>query len=47
MTSGNMAAIQPIQSKLDFNVLISEQLAQIKSAMLHVLEKVGVRFPSE
>jgi len=42
-----MAAIQPIQSKLDFNVLNSEQLAQIKSATLHVLENIGVRFPSE
>jgi trimethylamine:corrinoid methyltransferase-like protein len=42
-----MVKIEPIQSKLDLKVLISEQLAQIKSAMLHVLEKVGVRFPSE
>ena len=42
-----MANIEPIQSKLTLNVLDNQQLDQIKSATLHVLENVGVRFPSE
>jgi trimethylamine:corrinoid methyltransferase-like protein len=42
-----MIKIEPIQSKLDFKVLNSDQLAQIKAATLHVLEYVGVRFPSD
>jgi trimethylamine:corrinoid methyltransferase-like protein len=42
-----MIKIEPIQSKLDFKVLNPDQLAQIKAATLHVLEHVGVRFPSE
>jgi trimethylamine--corrinoid protein Co-methyltransferase len=42
-----MARIEPIQSKIDFKVLNPEQLAQIKAATLHVLEHVGVRFPSK
>ena len=42
-----MQTIEPIQSKLDIEVLNQEQLEQIKSATLHVLEHVGVRFPSE
>jgi len=42
-----MVKIEPIQSKLDLKVLNTEQLVQIKSATLHVLENVGVRFPSE
>ncbi len=42
-----MPIIEPIQSKFDLKVLNSEQLAQIKAATLHVLENVGVRFPSE
>jgi len=42
-----MAIIEPIQSKLELKVLDDEQMDQIKSATLHVLEHVGVRFPSE
>ena len=42
-----MAIIEPIKSSLVLKVLNTEQLAQIKSATLHVLEKVGVRFPSD
>lgn len=42
-----MIKIEPIHSKLDFKVLNSDQLAQIKAATLHVLEYVGVRFPSD
>jgi trimethylamine--corrinoid protein Co-methyltransferase len=42
-----MARIEPIQTKIDFKVLNPEQLAQIKAATLHVLEHVGVRFPSD
>jgi trimethylamine:corrinoid methyltransferase-like protein len=41
-----MARIDPIESKIDFKVLNAEQLDQIKTATLHVLENVGVRFPS-
>ena len=41
-----MPIIEPIRSKIDLKVLSSEQLAQIKAATLHVLENVGVRFPS-
>jgi len=39
--------IKPIQPKLHLEVLTAEQLAEIKSATLHVLEHVGVHFPSE
>jgi trimethylamine--corrinoid protein Co-methyltransferase len=42
-----MPLIKPIQSKLDLKVLDAGQLEQIKTATLHVLENVGVRFPSE
>lgn len=42
-----MPLIKPIRSKLDLKVLDAGQLEQIKTATLHVLEKVGVRFPSE
>ena len=41
-----MVNIEPIQSTLEFRVLNSEQLDQIKSATLQVLENVGVHFPS-
>lgn len=40
-----MDKIEPIKSSLDLKVLNTAQLAQIKSATLHVLENVGVRFP--
>jgi len=39
--------IKAIQSKLGLEVLDRTQLDQIKAATLHVLEHVGVRFPSE
>lgn len=39
--------IKPIQSKLRVNVLGTEQVAEIRAATLHVLEMVGVHFPSE
>ncbi|MGW8224599.1 MAG: trimethylamine methyltransferase family protein [Anaerolineales bacterium] len=42
-----MVNIEPIKSAIDFQVLNPEQRQQIKSATLHVLENVGVRFPSE
>ncbi len=42
-----MTQIQPIQPKFYLKVLNEAQLAEIKSATLHVLEQVGVCFPSE
>lgn len=42
-----MPDIKPIQSKLRLEVLSAEQLEEIKSATLHVLEQIGVCFPSE
>jgi len=39
--------IQPIQPKFHLAVLNTEQRQAIKSATLHVLEQVGVRFPSQ
>jgi trimethylamine--corrinoid protein Co-methyltransferase len=42
-----MAKIEPIQSNLHLEVLSADQLNEIKNATLHVLEAVGVRFPSE
>jgi trimethylamine--corrinoid protein Co-methyltransferase len=39
--------IAPIQPRLHLKVLSTEQLEAIKSATLHVLEHVGVHFPSE
>jgi trimethylamine--corrinoid protein Co-methyltransferase len=42
-----MANIQPIKSKLKLNVLSDDQVAEIRAATLHVLETVGVYFPSE
>jgi trimethylamine--corrinoid protein Co-methyltransferase len=41
-----MANIQPIQSNLHLDILNDEQLKQVKTATLHLLETVGVRFPS-
>ncbi|MBN1146652.1 MAG: trimethylamine methyltransferase family protein, partial [Anaerolineales bacterium] len=40
-----MANIDPIQPKLRINILSDDQLAEVKSATLHILEAVGVRFP--
>lgn len=42
-----MPSIKPIQPKFHLEVLSADQLEAIKSATLHILEHVGVRFPSE
>lgn len=42
-----MANIEPIQPKVTLDVLSSEELESIQSATLHLLENVGIRFPSE
>ncbi len=42
-----MPDIKPIQPKFHLQVLSADQLQAIKSATLHLLEQVGVRFPSE
>ncbi len=42
-----MVNIKPIQPKLSVDVLSAEQVAEIRAATLHVLEMVGVHFPSE
>jgi trimethylamine--corrinoid protein Co-methyltransferase len=42
-----MASIEPIQPSFRLNVLSAQQIGAIKSATLHVLEHVGVCFPSE
>mgnify|MGYP000619196823 CR=1 FL=1 len=42
-----MTTIQPIQSKLHLDALSADQLGDIKTATLHVLAEVGVKFPSE
>ena len=41
-----MTKIEPIERKLHFEVLTPDQLADIKSTTLQVLETLGVRFPS-
>ncbi len=42
-----MVDINPIRSKNHLEVLNAEELKSIQSATLHLLENVGVRFPSE
>ena len=42
-----MPDIKPIQPKFHLQVLNADQLQAIKSATLHLLEQVGVKFPSE
>jgi trimethylamine--corrinoid protein Co-methyltransferase len=42
-----MVNIEPIKNNLEFNVLTSGQVKEIRSATLHILESVGVHFPSE
>jgi trimethylamine--corrinoid protein Co-methyltransferase len=42
-----MVNIKPIQPKLRLDVLSSVQVAEIRAATLHILETVGVHFPSE
>jgi trimethylamine--corrinoid protein Co-methyltransferase len=39
--------IQPIRPAFKLEVLSTDQLAQIKSATLRILEQTGIRFPSE
>jgi trimethylamine--corrinoid protein Co-methyltransferase len=42
-----MVNIQPIKSKLKLNVLSDDQVAEIRAATLHILDTVGIHFPSE
>lgn len=42
-----MTNINPIQHRVGTEVLSLEQLAEIRAATLHILETVGVHFPSE
>ena len=42
-----MVNIQPIQPRLSVEVLTPGQVGEIKAATLHILESVGVHFPSE
>jgi len=42
-----MVNIKPIQPKLHSNILSADQVAEIRAGTLHILETVGVRFPSE
>ena len=42
-----MVEIEPIKRKLHLDVLTADQLVEIKSTTLQVLECIGVRFPSE
>jgi trimethylamine:corrinoid methyltransferase-like protein len=41
-----MIDIKPIRPKLHLEVLTADELAAIRAATLHVLEHVGVSFPS-
>jgi len=41
-----MIEIKPISAKLGLEVLSPDQLVEIKSATLSILETVGVHFPS-
>ncbi len=42
-----MSKIEPIRRKLGLEVLTDDQLREIKSTTLQILESVGIRFPSE
>lgn len=42
-----MSKIEPIRRKLGLEVLTDDQLREIKSTTLQILECVGIRFPSE
>ena len=42
-----MVDINPIRPKLAVEILNSNQVAEIRAATLHILETVGVHFPSE
>ena len=43
----SMARIEPIQPKIGLEVLSADQLEAIQAATLDIMERVGVRFPSE
>jgi len=43
----DMVSIQPIQPKVRVDVLTAEQVSEIRTATLQVLEATGVHFPSE
>ncbi len=42
-----MANIKPIKNKLNFEVLTPIQIGEVREATLHILESIGVHFPSE
>ncbi|MFC1996386.1 trimethylamine methyltransferase family protein [Chloroflexota bacterium] len=42
-----MSVIECIESKLKLEVLTTNQLAEIKTATLHILAEIGVKFPSQ
>jgi trimethylamine--corrinoid protein Co-methyltransferase len=42
-----MPGIKPIEATFKLQVLSAEQLVKIRTATLHILEHVGVRFPSD
>ena len=42
-----MVNIKPIEPNFQLSILSSNQIAEIRSATLHILETVGVHFPSE
>jgi len=42
-----MTNIKPIRSKITLDVLSVDEIESIQSATLHLLEDVGIRFPSE
>ena len=42
-----MVHIQPVRPRVRFSVLSDDQVAEIRAATLHILESVGVHFPSE
>ncbi len=42
-----MVNIQPIQPKLRVEILSIAQIAEIRAATLHILESVGIHFPSQ
>jgi trimethylamine--corrinoid protein Co-methyltransferase len=47
MSKRETVNIKPLQPELRVNVLDADQVAEIRAATLHVLERVGVHFPSE
>jgi len=43
----NVMNIKPIQNNLNFEILTPGQIGEIRAATLHILEFVGVHFPSK